>query len=216
MFARSANKRGSTPHGEPPMRVRPEILDLCRERIEPQWKRAARNLLHRHKVWTSGVHAAGEGVQFGPNSRVKGAWFGNFSSFGHSAAFNGPVVVGDLTMLSSQVEVIGNDHVASDPAVPMRVNFPDTPRPVTIIEADCWIGARVTIMEGVRIGRGSIVGAGCVVTKSIPPYSVVAGVPGRVIRQRFDEEATRAHDLLLYGEVIQEAGNSGVCNERSA
>lgn len=49
---------------------------------------------------------------------------------------------------------------------------------------DCWIGAKVTFLDGVNIGAHSVVSAGCVVSKSFPPYSVIAGVPGRVVKVR--------------------------------
>jgi acetyltransferase-like isoleucine patch superfamily enzyme len=52
-----------------------------------------------------------------------------------------------------------------------------------IIEENVWIGEMVCIMPGVTIGRGSIIGANAVVTKSIPPYSIAAGVPAKVIKQ---------------------------------
>lgn len=52
-----------------------------------------------------------------------------------------------------------------------------------VIEDDVWIGCNVTILKGVTIGRGSVVAAGAVVTKSCPPHSLIAGVPARVIRQ---------------------------------
>ena len=83
----------------------------------------------------------------------------------------------------------------------MRTNFPDTPRPVTVIEADCWIGSRVSIMEGILIGRGTIVGTGSIVTRSLPPYSVALGAPARVVRARFTGEDALRHDELLYGGV---------------
>lgn len=57
----------------------------------------------------------------------------------------------------------------------------------TLIGNDVWIGAHVFIKEGLRIGNGSIVGAGSVVLTDVPPYSIVAGVPARVIRMRFAE-----------------------------
>ena len=57
-----------------------------------------------------------------------------------------------------------------------------------IIEKDCWIGANVVIMPNVTIGKCSVVGSGAVVTKDIPPYSVVAGVPAKVIRTLNKEE----------------------------
>jgi acetyltransferase-like isoleucine patch superfamily enzyme len=53
-----------------------------------------------------------------------------------------------------------------------------------VIEDDCWIGAKATILDGATIGRGCVVGAGAVVTRSIPPYSVAIGVPARVVKQR--------------------------------
>jgi acetyltransferase-like isoleucine patch superfamily enzyme len=60
------------------------------------------------------------------------------------------------------------------------------------IEDDCWIGGGATVLAGVRIGRGSVVGAGSVVVRDVPPQSVVAGVPARVLRNRLDEPARRA------------------------
>lgn len=56
-----------------------------------------------------------------------------------------------------------------------------------IVGNDVWIGARAMIMGGVKIGDGAVVGAGAVVTKDVPPYAVVGGVPARVIRYRFPE-----------------------------
>ena len=52
------------------------------------------------------------------------------------------------------------------------------------IEADCWIGEKATVLRGVTIGRGSVVGAQTVVTRDVPPLSVVVGNPGRVVRRR--------------------------------
>lgn len=56
---------------------------------------------------------------------------------------------------------------------------------------DVWIGARVIILEHVKIGNGAIVAAGAVVTKDVPPYAIVGGVPAKVIRYRFEEERIR-------------------------
>ena len=53
---------------------------------------------------------------------------------------------------------------------------------------DVWIGTRILIMGGVKIGNGAVVAAGAVVTKDVPPYSIVGGVPARIIKYRFSEE----------------------------
>lgn len=57
-----------------------------------------------------------------------------------------------------------------------------------VINADAWIGANAVVFGGVTLGIGCVVGAGAVVTKDVPPYAVVAGVPARVMRYRFTEE----------------------------
>lgn len=62
----------------------------------------------------------------------------------------------------------------------------------TMIGSDVWIGTGATIMPGVTIGHGAIIGAKAVVGKDVPPYTIVAGNPAAVIRQRFDEKTTQA------------------------
>lgn len=56
-----------------------------------------------------------------------------------------------------------------------------------VIGADVWIGSRAIIMGGIEIGHGAVVGAGAVVTKNVPPFSVVVGIPAKIIKYRFDE-----------------------------
>ena len=70
-------------------------------------------------------------------------------------------------------------------------------RDVTL-EGDHWIGINVTILSGVKVGRGSVIAAGAVLNKSVPPYSVVAGVPARVIKYRFSVDECLEHERKLY------------------
>lgn len=71
-----------------------------------------------------------------------------------------------------------------------------------IFEGDNWIGMNVTILKGVTIGRGCIVAAGAVVNKSTPQYSIVGGVPAKVLKMRFTPEQIKAHEAILYGKEI--------------
>lgn len=69
---------------------------------------------------------------------------------------------------------------------------------MAIIENDVWIGARAIIKCGVRICNGAIVGAGAVVTHDVPPYAIVAGVPAKVIKYRFDDEIIKKLEELKW------------------
>lgn len=68
-----------------------------------------------------------------------------------------------------------------------------------VIEEDIWMGCNVTILKGVRIGRGSIVSAGSVVTNSFPPYSIIGGVPAKLLKKRWSSDAEiEEHERILY------------------
>lgn len=66
-----------------------------------------------------------------------------------------------------------------------------------VIESGCWIGTRAIILKGVTIGRGSVIGAGAVVTKDVPPYSIYVGVPERKCFSRFTEQEIEKHEEML-------------------
>ena len=82
-------------------------------------------------------------------------------------------------------------HMYSELDVPASRLRPNPLRGKTIVGNDVWIGRNAIVMGGVRIGDGAVVGAGAVVTKDVPPYAIVAGVPARIIRYRFDEATVR-------------------------
>ena len=85
----------------------------------------------------------------------------------------------DLDCVSTSCHIFGPDHGITE-----FTGFTTS----TVIENDVWIAANVCIKQGVTIGTGAVVGAGSVVTKDVPPYAIVAGVPARIIRYRFNEE----------------------------
>lgn len=74
--------------------------------------------------------------------------------------------------------------------------LPENDQPV-IIGDGCWIGAHVTILKGVIIGAGSVVAAGAVVTRSCEPYSIIGGVPAKLIKMRFSPEEIQQHESII-------------------
>lgn len=123
------------------------------------------------------IQGSGE-VRFGPRS-----FCGDFTVIGT----NGLVDIGADVMIAQAVTIRDTDHRYADPSVPMRVQGIEV-EPV-VIEDDVWIGHGATVLKGVRIGRGAIVAAGAVVTKDVPPYAIVGGVPARVLSRREQGDA---------------------------
>ncbi len=107
------------------------------------------------------------------------------------------VCVGKYTYLAHEVSIQGGDHLYDVPGTPICFTG-RPPMPETVIEDDVWVGHRAIIMAGVHIGRGAVVAAGAVVTKDVPAYTIVGGVPAKMIRRRFDDgEAIAVHDQML-------------------
>lgn len=106
--------------------------------------------------------------------------------------------IGDFCLLANRVAIIGrHDHDFSAIGFPVRyspwIGSTRIPSPYldekAVIERDVWLGYGVIVLTGVTVGRGAIVAAGSVVASSIPAYSIAAGVPARVIAQRFASAA---------------------------
>lgn len=122
--------------------------------------------------------------------------------------------------VSSRSKIIIHDHVVFGPHVSIRGGdhrtdvigrfidevkdcdkLPENDADV-IFEGDNWIGMNSIILKGVTIGRGCIVAAGAVVVQDTPPYSIVGGVPAKVLKMRFSEEQIEKHERLVYGNRI--------------
>lgn len=94
----------------------------------------------------------------------------------------GNIRIGQDCLIAAHSGIYANNHVFSDPTISIKEQ--GTVNQGIVIEDDCWLGTGVKVMDGVTIGRGSVIGAGAVVTKDISPYSVAVGVPAKVISRR--------------------------------
>lgn len=150
--------------------------------------------------------SCGPGLQFSPLTssfhydRIE---IGSRVYLGSGANLSGKVTIGDDVMFAQNVhvtdgyhrfDVVGKTIRDSGPGEKVRVH----------VESDAWVGAGSTLMKGVRIGEGSVVGAKSLVLRDVPPYSVVVGAPARVVSLRFSDDELREH-LALRGASDQDA-----------
>jgi acetyltransferase-like isoleucine patch superfamily enzyme len=126
---------------------------------------------HCHVTTTSHLSRYGKGLRIGRDSGI-----GEYAHLGCS----GGVEIGDDVIVGPYFTVHSQEHVFQDPARPIREQGTvDSP---VVVEDDVWIGARVTLLAGTRIGTGSVVAAGSVVNGEFPPRSLLAGIPARRIK----------------------------------
>ena len=123
-----------------------------------------------------------KGAYFGDGRQIE---IGDNSGIGENCQVCGPVKIGDNVMMGPEVIILTKNHKFDRLDIPMLQQGYYPPEPVTI-ENDVWIGTRAIILPGVSIGKGAIIGAGTVVTKDVPEYSIVCGNPGQVIKRRTD------------------------------
>jgi acetyltransferase-like isoleucine patch superfamily enzyme len=121
------------------------------------------------------------------NNGVGDVFIGDHTLIGMSNVIIGPVHIGNNVIFAQNIVASGLNHEYLDVSRPIR-DQQIVVAPI-IIEDDCWIAANAVITSGVTIGRHSVIAAGAVVTKSVPPYSVAAGNPARIIKQyNFDSK----------------------------
>ncbi len=156
---------------------------------KPLFKRCGKRV--RFNAWGHYTHASislGDDIYIGPCAC--------FSASGASLTIHNKVVIGPrVTMMA------GNHNIS---AIGTLIYDVRSVRPedneMIVIESDVWIGACATVLKGVTVGRGAVVGAGAVVTHDAPPYSIVAGVPARVIRFRWSVDDILTHEAAIYTE----------------
>lgn len=124
---------------------------------------------------------------------------GNNVSFGEGFrlfATRAKIIIGDDVMFAPGVTVVTGDHrtvILDRPmiAVPDCDKLPENDRDV-VFEGDNWIAANAIILKGVTIGKGSVVSAGSVVVRNVPPYAIVGGIPAKVIRMRGEKHEQKS------------------------
>lgn len=151
--------------------------------------------------------ACGKHVDLGKKAEFYGTeniYIGNNVSIGEGSIFlstRADIHIGNNVMLAPHVTIVTGDHRVDLVGRTMKSvtdgeKKKENDQPV-IIEGDNWIGANAIILKGVTIGEGAVVGAGAVVTRSVEPYSCVAGVPAKKMFMRFTAEEINEHKQLL-------------------
>ena len=112
------------------------------------------------------------------------------------------IFIGSKVLFGPHVSIIGGDHRITDVGrfiYDVLDKHPEDDQDV-YIEDDVWIGTNTTLLKGVTVGRGAVVAAGALVTKDVPPYAIVGGVPAKVLKDRFTPEQIQEHERQLYAE----------------
>ena len=122
------------------------------------------------------------GVYFGNGRDVE---IGDYSGLGSNNHLPNNIKIGNYVMMGPDVYIVGNgeNHCYKRIDIPMCDQGKQIVNP-TIIEDDCWIGARVIMTSGRHVSKGSIVAAGAVLTKDFEAYSIVGGNPAQLIKKR--------------------------------
>jgi acetyltransferase-like isoleucine patch superfamily enzyme len=136
----------------------------------------------------------GDGVNIGPYTIIeasgtitnlgKGIRIGQYSGVGGFSFIGGAggVVIGKNVIMGQWVSFHPENHNYGSLDLPIRLQ--GVSRKGIIVGDDCWIGAKVTFLDGALVGEGCVIAAGAVVRGEIPPYSIAAGVPAKVIKSR--------------------------------
>jgi acetyltransferase-like isoleucine patch superfamily enzyme len=122
---------------------------------------------------------------------------GQDTFIGLNVCISGPgnIKIGKHCLIAAHTGIYANNHNFTDPMEPIK--YQGITCKGIVIEDDCWLGHGVKVLDGVTIGKGSVIGAGAVVTKDIPPFSVAVGIPARVIKSRDGKEFAKSTELPM-------------------
>ncbi len=128
------------------------------------------------------------------NGRIKNQFhvtIGNNCCIGRRNFFSSGIIIslGNYCMTGPECKLIGSDHIIDSPLVPYIISG-NTFEKSIFLKTNVWLGASVIIIGNVTIGHGSIIGAGALVTKDIPPFSIAIGNPCKIIK-RYDFNSKR-------------------------
>ena len=175
--------------------------------IVKNWLNKLRDLYYTNIVWRrysfgKNFHC-GRGVFIWAKDNII---IGDNCYIGRYSSIETNCVIGDNVIIANNVAIVGRyDHNYQQIGTPMRLasqirdkdyNWKGMTE-LTHIGSDVWIGYGSIIMSGVRIGDGTIIAAGSVVTHDTKPYSIVAGVPARTIKDRFESEEDKLEHIQL-------------------
>lgn len=132
-------------------------------------------------VRASSPSSLGAGLRMGNNSAIDA-----YSFIGAA----GPVLIGENVIMGQHVSFHAENHNYDRTDIPIKEQ--GTRRIGIVIEDDCWVGSNAIFLDGCHVGRGSVIAAGSIVRGEIPPYSVAAGAPARVIKSRALVDAAAA------------------------
>lgn len=130
-----------------------------------------------------------------------------------SSGDQGRLVIGSYCSIGPGVRfIVNNEHpmgyISTFPyhvLVARDKSFEALSKGGILVEGDVWIGSNATILDGVTIGRGSVIAAGALVAKDVPPYSIVGGCPAKLIRCRFSNEQIKLLSVVDFGKLTERA-----------